>query len=125
MSQLLRPTIIRVRDRTAGGMRSLGTAHMETFTAFERTEEKHLFRNGEESAEDAIQSGKGAWGMDLAIMEALTRDHNIKYVEIPTPRGVYRTKMETLLGPKSYHREFAGHRVQVFLPLQYWTLATR
>jgi hypothetical protein len=116
-------TVIRVKHNAKS--LAVGQVLGDTFRAFAREEEKHLFRGGSETARDALKSGSGAWGLDLEVMETLARDHGVCYVEIPTPRGVYRTKMETLLGPKSFTREFGGHRPQVFLALEFWTRSTR
>lgn len=98
----------------------IGTVEGDTFTATERDVYEHLFRAGADSALEAMVEGVGAWGLDLAAMEGL-RDMGVRFVVIPTKQGVsYKTKMETLLGPKSFTKHFSGHRPQVFLNLQYW-----
>ena len=95
----------------------------DTFVAFRRDESKHLFRGGAKTVKEAKEAGRAAWGLDLAAMERLAEDYNVRFVEIPTTGGRrYRTTMDLLLGPKSFVKEYGGHRPQVLLPIQYWTL---
>jgi len=121
MKRLKNGTTIEVTERS-GQVRQIGHVQGETFVAFRRDEERHLFRGGSETAQDARENGTAAWGLDLSAMRQLHENHGIQYVEIPTARGTYRAKMETVIGPKSFQKEFSGHRVQTFLPLGYWTL---
>lgn len=117
---MLNNTAIRVKEKN-GRRRFIGKANGDTFTAFRRDEDKHLFRGGLDSVREAKEQGRAAWGLDLTAMVQLHDEHDVKYVEIPTMDVRYRTTMEVLLGPKGFISEYGGHRPQVMLPLQYWT----
>lgn len=124
MTKLLKNTAIRVKQK-GGERRFIGKVDGEVFRAFERDERKHLFRGGAETVEAAMESGRAAWGLDLGAMEKLAEFHGVRFVEIPTTSGaVYRTPMDMLLGPKSYVKEYGGHRPQVMLGIDYWTKGT-
>lgn len=124
MKKLRDGTTIKVTERS-GEVRQIGKIRGDAFVAFHRDEDRHLFRGGSETAQDAMENGTAAWGLDLSAMRQLHEDYGILYVEIPTDRGTYRAKMETVLGPKSFQKEFGGHRTQTFLGLNYWTLTRK
>lgn len=119
---MLKNTVIRVKDKN-GRMLQIGKVDGDTFSAFERDEKKHLFRGGAATLAEAKERKRAAWGLDLAAMERLFDQYNVRFVEVPTTDGVrYRTTMDMLLGPKSFVKEYGGHRPQVMLPLHYWTV---
>lgn len=121
MSEFLNNTVIRIKEQGTNRRREIGKVNGYTFRSFERDPSKHLFRGGAESVEEALESGRAAWGLDLGAMEKLAEFHGVKFVEIPVPDGVWRVSIGMLLGPKSYIKEYGGHRPQVMLPTHYWT----
>lgn len=112
--------VIQIKE-LGGRVRTIGRMCGDTFTAFERDERRHLFRGAAETADEALADRSASWGLDLAVMEALRSEHGVRYVVIPTAQGrTYRVTMDALLGPKSFVKEFSGHRPQVFLGLDHW-----
>lgn len=120
MKQLKDGTVVRVKQKN-GEYRQLGKVYGDTFITFERDEGRHLFRGGAETAQEAMVEKLACWGLDTEVCERLYRDHGIRFVEIPTKRCRYRTKMEMFLGPKAFIVEYGGHRPQYMLNLEYFT----
>lgn len=117
-------TPIRVKE-VNGDWRTIGYIKGDTFTTHPRDETQHGFRGGADTWREAVEKHTAGWGIDLIAMERLAVNHGIQYVEVRGKLARYRTMMDTLLGPKSYVVEFAGHRRQTILPLSFWTQLPR
>lgn len=111
--------VVRIKE-TNGQFKAIGVRRGDRFIAYERDETRHLFRGGSETAKDALVNGTACWGLDASAMDSLAEKFGVKYIEIPTKRVRYQTRMATLRGPKSEVKEFGGHRPQYLLNLSYW-----
>lgn len=117
------PTPVRVKEIN-GDWRSIGTFLGDTFTTHPRDETDHGFRGGADTWREAVEQKTAGWGLDLSAMEGLA-ERGVQYVEVRAKFARYRTTMDTLLGPKSYVVNYAGHRRQAILPLHFWTQLPR
>jgi hypothetical protein len=90
-----------------------------TFRHVKQDFKHHLYLHGCATPAEAIKGGRGAWGFDLALMEAL-REKGVRFVEVPTEQGPrYRTTMDMILGPSGFD-VVRGDRPRVYLELKHW-----
>lgn len=83
-----------------------------------RNEDKHLFRGGRKTVQDAINEGTAAWGLDCKVCDGLI-SRNIVWFEVIGKHKSYRCKLEDMRS-KGYVLNMKPHRAQYFLDLEHF-----
>ena len=85
-----------------------------------RNEEKHMFRGGHKSVEEAKRDGTASWGLDCKVCDGLI-SRGVQWLEIVGKSCTYRCTLEDMC-MKGYVLNIKPHRAQYFLNLEHFEM---